>query len=110
MYRVKAIASYSTLLILLLLLPFSVSADSYLDELEKEAVRSSKIIKKPKISKTKLEKLEQFTEMLKFERPATYKFFTKLSLEKKNQVLKTYSEDKKLSAASKKIFDLYFEK
>lgn len=86
------------------------SADSYLEELEQEAKKSAKVSsKKTKLSKTNQDKMERFSQLLQFERPATFKFFKKLSLEKKTKVLDTYGTEKRLSAASKKIFDLYFE-
>ncbi|MDH5326723.1 MAG: hypothetical protein OEZ68_10095 [Gammaproteobacteria bacterium] len=109
MIRVKATSKTVWILAftLLLSLPFSSQADNYLDELEKEAQRSA-TKSNAKLPPVKAEKLQEFTQLLKFERPATYKFFRKLSLENKSQVLATYGEDKKLSAASKKIFDLYF--
>lgn len=117
MQRVTAIATYSIkqwffTAILILFLPLSsvASADSYLNELEQEAENSARVSNsKVKISKEKQERLEKFSELLKFERPATFKFFKKLSLEKKSKVLTVYGPDKKLSAASKKIFDLYFD-
>ena len=52
---------------------------------------------------------ENFEQHLEFELPSTYKFYKKLNPNDQNKVVKHYSKDKKMSAASKLIFDLYFE-
>ena len=50
-----------------------------------------------------------FEKLLKFELPATYKFYTKLASGDQDKVLEIYNQEKKMSAASKLIFDLYFD-
>jgi hypothetical protein len=51
---------------------------------------------------------KNFEQLLEFELPSTYKFYTKLNAEDQAKVIKRYNKEKKLSAASKIIFDLYF--
>ena len=70
-------------------------------------------IKKPSQSQTKnvsiQDQLKSFEQLLKFERPSTYRFYKRLDLNEKKLVLKDYNESKKISTASKLIFDLYFK-
>ena len=97
--------------------------DAYLDALEAEAERSAKIPKKPparsssqakgKSSETKLNKANaefqiRFEQVLENERPATYRFYTKLPDQAKTSVVEIYKQSNKISTASKKVFDLYF--
>jgi hypothetical protein len=49
-----------------------------------------------------------FEKLLKFEIPATYNFYEKLSSRDQDKVVKTYNQEKKMSVARKLIFDLYF--
>jgi hypothetical protein len=53
---------------------------------------------------------KNFEQRLEFELPSTYKFYTKLNAEDQAKVIKRYNKEKKMSAASKIIFDLYFER
>jgi hypothetical protein len=97
--------------------------DDYLEALEAEAERTGNLDDSggvgtnttTKTTTTKTKQVNQstqkkFEQLLQFELPATYKFYNKLSEKNKALVVKTYTKDKKLSAASKKIFDLYFKK
>lgn len=96
---------------------YADDAEDYLKELEVEAVKSATVSKKPKSDKSKksgkgnsinTEKIKQFEQLLQFERPSTYRFFSRLTMDEKQSVVKDYSKHKKLSRTSKKIFDLYF--
>jgi hypothetical protein len=53
---------------------------------------------------------EKFEKLLEFELPSTYKFYSKLNAEDQSKVIKRYNKEKKMSAASKLIFDLYFDR
>ena len=100
--------------------------DDYLLELQSEAENTSNLdrnkksknrnktqsknSKKPKQNTTTAEpNLDQFEQLLKFERPSTYRFYTRLELSEKKRVVKEYKSSKKISTASKLIFDLYFK-
>lgn len=52
---------------------------------------------------------ENFEKLLEFELPSTYKFYTKLNPNDQGKVVRLYGKEKKMSAASKLIFDLYFK-
>jgi hypothetical protein len=84
--------------------------DDYLSELEEEAsnLKSPGQNTAPENNKLKSQQ-DRFEHLLKFERPSTYHFYTKLSVGEKKKVITTFSKEKKLSVASKQIFDLYFE-
>lgn len=91
--------------------------DDYLKALESEAdntgAMSTKQNAKPgnkANSGVKTSAKKNFEQLLEFELPSTFKFYTKLNAEDQAKVLKRYNKDKKLSAASKIIFDLYFER
>lgn len=106
--------------------------DDYLKALEEEAINSANVgnsnsskskrnknISKPKSVKSNNRKKvvksgssdqrKKFEQLLQFELPSTYKFYSKLNEDKKNTVYKAYKRSNKLSTASKKIFDLYFK-
>lgn len=104
------------LLGLLLLLPAALFADdTYLKELESEAKKLDSVSKtKPANNKpdgdVDAQKQRSFELMLKSSRPSTYHFYTKLNQAEKNQVFLTFKQDNNITSASKKVFDLYFEK
>ncbi|WP_455205309.1 hypothetical protein [Kaarinaea lacus] len=98
--------------------------DAYLDILEQEAESSARLSNNPSTSQKRrstskpkpaaansINKDEQikFEQLLQFELPSTYRFYTKLSLEEQGKVVNVFVKDKKLSSASKLIFDLYFD-
>ena len=90
--------------------------DAYLNALEAEAERSAKVSKQPTTKKsTKQNKSSvssefqiRFEQILENERPATYRFYTKLPDQAKSSVVEIYKQSNKISTASKKVFDLYF--
>lgn len=87
------------------------SSDDYLNELEVEAQRSanvSKLSKSDIANNPNLEKFDTFTKMLKFERPMTFRFFLKLNKKQQQSIVDNFTKHKKISLASKNIFDLYF--
>lgn len=99
-----------TLLSLFVCSPVIAADDDYLSALEQEANNLSQTQKtaKPADKETKSQQA-RFEHLLKFERPSTYHFYTQLSVGEKKKVITTFKENKKLSVASKQIFDLYFE-
>ena len=94
--------------------------DAYLQELDAEAKRSANVTKnKPQSknsgsstpsSKSEQNQIENFEKLLRFERPSTHRFFTRLTQDEKLQVIKDYDTHKKLTHSSKVIFDLYFKR
>ncbi len=52
---------------------------------------------------------EKFEQLLQFERPSTYRFYKRLELSEKQQVVNDYYKHKKIPESSKLIFDLYFK-
>jgi len=65
--------------------------------------------KKGNLAKTQA-KLDKFEQLLQFERPSTYRFYKRLDLSEKERVVHNYNNHKKISEASKLIFDLYFKR
>jgi len=116
----------------LLYIPTQIMAndDAYLRELEAEANKTERLNTKqskthpltkknvpttpspnnpPTSSSTKVQaELEKFGQLLKFERPSTYRFFKRLKMSEKKQVLNDYNQHKKIRESSKLIFHLYF--
>ncbi|KPJ94530.1 MAG: hypothetical protein AMJ53_05065 [Gammaproteobacteria bacterium SG8_11] len=97
-------------------LPVFAAEEDYLKALESEADNTSSLNQKqsnnPTAAKSggvKNSVKEDFEKLLEFELPSTYKFYTKLKTDDQIKVVKLYSREKKMSAASKLIFDLYFE-
>ena len=97
-------------------LPAIAAEDDYLRALESEADNTSSLTKKQsnnptaaKSSAAKSNGKENFEKLLEFELPSTYKFYTKLNPDDQIKVIKRYDQEKKMSAASKLIFDLYFQ-
>jgi len=99
--------------------------DAYLDMLEQEAESSAQLSNNPTTSQKRrptgkpkpatanpVNKDAQikFEQLLQFELPSTYRFYTKLSLDDQDKVVKVFIKDNKLSSASKLIFDLYFDR
>jgi hypothetical protein len=96
--------------------PAIAAEDDYLKALESEADDTGTLITKPSnnpqtgtagAENNKVK--ENFEKHLEFELPSTYKFYTKLNPNDQNKVVRHYIEENKMSAASKLIFDLYFE-
>lgn len=91
--------------------------DDYLKALESEADNTGSLITKkqttvsPAVNSSRVTSAakENFEKLLEFELPSTYKFYTKLNPKDQIKVVTRYDQEKKLSAASKLIFDLYFE-
>ena len=87
--------------------------DDYLKALESEADDTGSLTIKPgnnpNAASSNSKAKENFEKLLEFELPSTYKFYTKLNPNDQNKVVRHYSKEKKMSAASKLIFDLYFE-
>jgi hypothetical protein len=100
---------------LLCLTPPLYADDAYLKELEVEAKKldadsKSKPLKSNGENVLPVQKQRKFELLLQSSRPSTYNFYQKLNQDEKNLVLLTYEQDNKLSSASKKVFELYFEK
>lgn len=101
---------------------YADDAEDYLKELEVEAVKSATVSKEPQSGKSKKSgkgkdnsintgKIEQFEQqLLLLGRPSTYRFFSKLTMDERQSIVEDYSKHKKLSRASRKIFDLYFSR
>jgi hypothetical protein len=92
----------------------SVSEDSYLDALSDEAEATSHVHNGEQHDETYYKNQEKMVEMLRLERPSTYKFYTKLTPKKQTQVIEKYSADEsdtgnRLSHLQKHIMDLYFK-
>jgi len=97
-------------------LPAIAVDDDYLKALESEADDTGTVNQNPtrnsQSGTTKSGKnnaKEDFEKLLEFELPSTYKFYTKLNPTDQNKVVRHYNQEKKMSSASKLIFDLYFE-
>lgn len=91
------------------------NGDDYLKALNSEADNTSALSSQPNAQPTEtptpIEKnplKDAFEKLLELELPATYKFYAKLNTKDQNKVVQTYAQAKKMSAASKLIFDLYF--
>jgi hypothetical protein len=98
--------------------PAIAADDDYLKALESEADDTGSLTQNPANNPqnaappsqgVKNSVKENFEKLLEFELPSTYKFYTKLTPADQNKVVRHYNKEKKLSAASKLIFDLYFE-
>jgi hypothetical protein len=112
---------FAIVLLLIAIVPSSAIAvdEAYLEALEAEAensahVGSNKAVNGASASKAggqiNKKELMQFEVELKTTRPATYRFYEKLDDQEKTAVFAVYSEDHKMTRASKTVFDLYFEK
>jgi len=98
------------------------SDDAYLRELEAEAKKTESLNSKqskthpPATKKLSQNKhptkkqagLEKFEQLLKFERPSTYRFYKRLKQDEKLQVRNKYNKHKDIRETSKLIFHLYF--
>lgn len=103
---------------------FSQEDADYLKELDEEAKSSANLSKKKtpatasttttgdseSVSKSELDDIANFEKLLQFERPSTYRFFTRLNHNEKLNVIKDYNTHKKLIRSSTLIFDLYFKR
>ena len=89
----------------------SIKKNAKAAEIKQQVKKPSPVpIKSTQTNNTsKQDELKRFEQLLKFERPSTYHFYTRLDLKEKKLVLKDYNENKKISTASKLIFDLYFK-
>lgn len=96
--------------------PVSAAQDDYLKALESEARSTGSLTKKqnraantakPSGASSKLK--TDFEQLLEFELPSTFKFYSKLNSTDQIKVVQLYTQEKKMSAASKLIFDLYFD-
>jgi hypothetical protein len=97
-------------------IPAFAADDDYLKALESEADDTGSLTQNPPNNPqnaasqgVKKSAKENFEKLLEFELPSTYKFYTKLTQADQYKVVKHYNKEKKMSAASKLIFDLYFE-
>ena len=102
--------------------PAAAVDDDYLKALESEADDTGSMAKKPLNSSPTTanpagansgvnnNEKESFEKLLEFELPSTYKFYTKLNAQDQAKVITHYNQEKKMSAASKIIFDLYFQR
>lgn len=101
------------LIFTLIVAPAVHAADDYLDALEAEAGDTGRLNKNPKKNVksggAKNDIKAKFEKLLEFELPSTYKFYIKLSPQDQDKVVKIYMQEKKMSTASKAIFDMYFE-
>lgn len=88
--------------------------EDYLKALESEADDTGSVAKKkpgnPQSAPSSVEGKQEFEKLLEFELPSTYKFYTKLNADDQARVIHRYNQDQKMSAASKLIFDIYFER
>lgn len=97
-------------------LPAIAVDDDYLKALETEANNTASMANKPspkprvlKASGLSNSARKNFENLLQFELPSTYTFYSKLTSEQQVSVIKHYIQEQKISSASKLIFDLYFD-
>ena len=93
----------------------SKSESSYLDALSDEAESSAHVQINDQHDEAYYNNQKKMVEMLKLERPSTYKFYTKLTPKNKTRVFEKYiaddtGTDDRLSHLQKNIMDLYFKK
>jgi hypothetical protein len=93
----------------------SKSGDSYLDTLSDEAESSAQVHSGEQHDETYYENQKKMVEMLRLERPSTYKFYTKLTPKNQVRVFEKYNADEsdtgdRLSHMQKHIMDIYFKK
>jgi hypothetical protein len=112
---------YALVVCALFTVPAIAADDDYLKALESEADDTGSLTQKPTntqnatspssqdVKGVKNSAKENFEKLLEFELPSTYKFYTKLTPVDQNKVVRHYNQEKKMSTASKLIFDLYFE-
>lgn len=94
-------------------------ANDYLSELEAEAQsiqenkgnnQGSNMYASLKLDNNQQAQITEFESTLKEGLPSTYKLFTRLSPQKRMVVVESYFlNNKQLSAATKQLFNLYFE-
>ena len=83
--------------------------DDYLEQLAAEAENTHTQTKNTKKwDAAKQKQFKKMEKMLANNRPTTYKFYKKLSNEKKEKVFNIHVSKNKLSITSKTIMDLYF--
>ncbi|WP_455212210.1 hypothetical protein [Kaarinaea lacus] len=97
-------------------LPAMAADDDYLKALESEADDTGSLTTKQTNNSQAASSnsgnnkaKENFEKLLEFELPSTYKFYKKLNPNDQSKVVRLYGKEKKMSSASKLIFDLYFE-
>ncbi len=93
----------------------SKSGDSYLDALSDEAESSANVHTGEQHDDAYYENQKKMVEMLRIERPSTYKFYTKLTPKNKARVFEKYNTDDadtgdRLSHLQNHIMDIYFKK
>ena len=121
-FRSLAISVFTISLLLIATpsIPAFAVDDAYLKALEVEAEKSAQVgdstgnvngaNKANSGIKINQKEMMQFETELKSTRPATYRFYQKLDEQDQTAVFVIYREDKKMTRASKTVFDLYFEK
>lgn len=95
--------------------PAFAADDGYLDALSEEAESSAHVRGAEKHDEAYYDNQKKMVEMLKLERPSTYKFYTKLTPKNKTRVFEKYMTDdsdldNRLSHLQKHIMDMYFKK
>ncbi len=80
--------------------------NSYLNQLDSEAADSA--TSSDSAERTKL-KQQKFEQILKSERPSTFKLYSRLNDEHKIEVVEDYAQKKRLSRSGGLIAELYFQ-
>lgn len=93
----------------------SKPGNNYLDALSAEAESSASISTNTQRDDTYNKQLKKMERLLKTNKPSTYKFYKKLSKEKKIRIFEHYAVDKsdadtRLSHLKKQVMDAYFNK
>jgi len=93
----------------------SGSGNNYLDALSAEADASAKVSSGKQNDPDYDKNLKKMESLLKSKKPSTYKFYIKLSKNKKGLIFEQYSADKsdpdnRLSRLKKHVMDVYFKK
>ena len=88
-------------------------ANDYLDELASEAQSTASINKSSQLSSTEKEQKKEMEDLLKSEKPSTFKYYVRLDKKKKERAYKAYADDQsdtkeRLHHLQKKVMDLYF--
>ncbi len=88
-------------------------ANDYLDELASEAQSTAVVNQKSQLSSTEKKQLRKMEDLLRTEKPSTYKYYAKLDKKKKQRAFKAYADDQsgseeRLHHLQKKVMDLYF--
>jgi len=108
--RANSCFAFVLFIMLALSAPATVLAadEDYLEQLAAEAENTYTQTKNTKTwDAAKQKQFKQMERMLANDRPTTYKFYKKLSNEKKEKVFNIHVSKNKLSITSKTIMDLY---